>query len=189
MLTTRKVNAPVPAYTRTAIAAHWLLGVLILGQISIGFYVADLPISIERLIWVSRHKALGVTILVLMLLRLGWRLTHSPGPYFRELPAWQSWLSRSVHWLLYILVVAVATSGWLFASASGLTVNWFGFFLVPDLIDKSKEWASVFKLIHSGAATTLGAALTIHISAALWHGFIKRDGVLKRMWFNTGSKT
>ena len=78
MLTTRKVNAPVPAYTRTAIAAHWLLGALILGQISIGFYVADLPISIERLIWVSRHKALGVTILVLMLLRLGWRLTHSP---------------------------------------------------------------------------------------------------------------
>ena len=189
MLTTRKVNAPVPAYTRTAIAAHWLLGVLILGQISIGFYVADLPISIERLIWVSRHKALGVTILVLMLLRLGWRLTHSPGPYFRELPAWQSWLSRSVHWLFVHLGHCGCDIRLALRVRERFDRQLVRFFLVPDLIDKSKEWASVFKLIHSTAATTLGAALTIHISAALWHGFIKRDGVLERMWFNTGSKT
>ena len=176
------------AYTRTAIAAHWLLAVLILGQISIGVYVADLPISIERLVWISRHKALGVTILVLMILRLGWRLTHPPGPYLRELPAWQSWISRSVHGLWYILVITVATSGWLFASASGLTVNWFGLFLVPDVIDKSKEWASVFKLIHLYAAAALGAALFTHISAALWHGLVKRDGILERMWFSSGNK-
>ena len=87
-----------------------------------------------------------------------------------------------------MLVLTVAMAGWLFASASGLTVNWFGLFLVPDLIDKSKELAGVFKQVHFYAAATLGVVLVMHISAALWHGFVKRDGVLGRMWSSSGSK-
>jgi cytochrome b561 len=168
------------AYGIVALVFHWLVAAMIFIQIGIGWYASDLPLSMARLRWMSWHKSVGITILALILLRAAWRFTDRPPPLPDTIPTTERRLASLAHWALYALLVLTPLAGWLTASAKGLTVNWFGQVLIPNLIAKDAEFGEILRDVHQILVWTLAGLITIHILAALRHG-MRRDGILARM--------
>ena len=169
------------SYGIIAQAFHWLVALLVLAQLGIGLYAANLPVSLARLRWLSHHKSLGLFILALVLLRLGWRALNPPPELARSMPRWERRAALATHRLFYLLLILAPFAGWLYASAAGLSVNWFGLFQVPDLVSKDRELAALFKALHIGLVALLAALVALHVGAALRHGLLLRDGVMRRM--------
>jgi cytochrome b561 len=168
------------SYGIVAQLLHWLIAALVLAQLAIGLCAANLPVSLARLQWLSRHKSLGLAILVLVLARLAWRLA-APPPLPDFMPRWECRAALATHRLFYAWLLLAPLAGWLHASASGLSVKWFGLFLVPDLVDKDRALAALFRAVHLGLVATLAALIALHVAAALRHAFVRRDGVAHRM--------
>ncbi|MDB5798098.1 MAG: cytochrome [Paucimonas sp.] len=168
-------------YTRTAKALHWLMAVLILGMLPLGFYMSGLKLSPQKLQLYSWHKWAGVTIFLLALVRLAWRATHRPPPLPASLPRSQQIAAAAGHWLLYILIIAIPLSGWLMSSAKGFQTVWFGVLPIPDLVGKNKELGSLLTDVHVALNFLLIAVLLGHVGAALKHHFYDRDDILLRM--------
>lgn len=167
-------------YGRIAQSFHWVVVVLVFAQVAIGIHVDDLPLGIERIKWMSRHKALGITILAIVLLRLAWR-RHDQAPAMpAHLPNWQRRLAGFTHGSLYGLLIIAPIAGWLAASAAGLGISWFGLFTVPALIDKTPALADTFELIHKVLVWMLAGMIILHVLAAIFHS-VRRDGVMSRM--------
>jgi cytochrome b561 len=177
------------SYGIIAQAVHWLVAAMVLVQLGLGLYAADLPVSLARLQWLSRHKSLGLAILAVMLLRIVWRWMNHPPASPASMPPWQQRAARATHWLLYALLLLAPLSGWLHASAAGLSANWFGLFQVPDLISRDQELSVLLKSVHKTCVALLSILLVGHVGAALWHAFVLRDGVLQRMlpWKSRGA--
>lgn len=169
------------AYGIIAQALHWCVAALIFIQIPLGWYAAHLPVSMARLQWLSYHKSLGLTILALVLLRLVWRWIDAPPPLPSTMAHRERRAAHAMHWLLYFIPVSAMLAGWLYASAAGLSVNWFGLILIPDLIAKNTGIAPLFKEFHHGLVGLLALLLIGHIGATVRHVFILRDNVAKRM--------
>ena len=178
MVRLRNTNA---SYGIIAQSLHWLVAALVLAQLALGLYAAKLPVSLARLQWLSRHKSLGIAILAVVLSRLAWRAMNRPPLLPDTLPRWERRAATTMHWLLYALLVLTPLTGWLHASAAGLSVNWFGLFQVPDLIAKDAGLSALFKATHQSCIALLSALLAGHIGAALRHALILRDGILRRM--------
>jgi len=176
----RPAARAAPGYTRTAIALHWLVAVLILGAFALGLYMVELELSPTKLKLYSWHKWLGVTIWMIAVVRLVWRLTHRPPP-LPALPAWQRIAASTTHVLLYVLVLAIPISGWLFSSASGFPVVYFGVLPLPDVVGKDKELAKLLQSVHATLNYTLMAIIVVHAAAAIKHHFVDRDVVFHRM--------
>ena len=157
------------------------MAILVLAQIPLGIYAARLPIGLERLQWLSRHKAIGITLLVLVLARLLWRLAVRPPALPGFMPRWERRVATITHRILYALLLAAPIAGWLYASAAGLSVSWFGLVHIPDLIAKDRALADVFKLTHIVLVSLLAALIAGHVAAALRHAFLRHDGVVQRM--------
>ncbi|HSM20757.1 MAG TPA: cytochrome b, partial [Rubrivivax sp.] len=126
------------------------------------------------------HKWAGVTILVLSALRLAWRLTHRP-PAAAPMPAWQLRASRAAHTALYVLFFAVPLAGWAYSSAAGFPVVWFGVLPLPDFVGPDRALSETLKPVHQWLAYALAATVALHVTAALKHHFLDRDGLLLRM--------
>ena len=169
-------------YTRTAQALHWSMAALLVGLVSLGFYMHDLPLSPRKLQLFSYHKWAGITAFLLVLVRLAWRVTHRPPP----LPAGTSPAVRAAagagHALLYLLMIAIPLSGWLMSSAKGVQTVWFGLLPIPDLLAKDAALGDTLQAAHEYLNFTLIAVALGHVAAALKHEFIDRDGLLSRMW-------
>ena len=173
--------APPTRYTAAAIALHWLLALAIVGAFSLGLYMADLPLSPQRVKLYNWHKWAGVTILALSALRLLWRLTHRPPPD-APMPAWQQRAAHLAHGGLYLLFFAVPLMGWAYSSAAGFPIVWFGVLPLPDLLPVDKALAQAIKPVHGWLAWTLMVVVALHVAGALKHQFIERDGLIARMW-------
>ncbi|MGH8403327.1 MAG: cytochrome b, partial [Gammaproteobacteria bacterium] len=131
---------------------HWIIVVLVILQFVLGFTAHGLPISLERLVLLARHKSVGLTIFVLVVLRLGWRL-YSPPPVLLPSPhRFFDVAARLSHGLLYLLLLAMPLVGWLLSSASHLTVAWFGMFSLPNLVGPDKRLAHGLLLTHESMA-------------------------------------
>lgn len=169
------------AYTRTAIALHWLIALSLIGTFALGLYMQDLTLSPTKLKLYSWHKWAGISLLLAVILRLGWRLMH-PAP---ALPSGMSKLAQRVaragHALLYILMLAVPISGWLMSSAQGVPIVWFGVIPLPDLVARDPALGEQLTNVHFALNIALAIAVVGHLAAALVHHFIKKDGVLVRM--------
>ena len=177
-----------PRYGGVAISFHWVLALAIVASFSLGVYMHDLPFSIARIKLFNYHKWAGVTILVLSLLRLLWRLTHRPPPLSpRQLavtPAWQQRAAKVSHGLMYGLFFAVPLLGWAYSSSAGLPIVWFGVLPLPDFVPVNRDLANaLLKPLHAYAAFTLGGVVLLHVAAAFKHQFIDRDNLMSRMWF------
>ncbi|MDH4457871.1 MAG: cytochrome b [Nevskia sp.] len=176
-------NAPSTAYTATAIALHWLIATLIVGGFLVGLYMTGLKLSPDKLKLYSWHKWSGITVLALAVIRIVWRWTHpAPAPVAGQ-PPWQHAAAQAAHLALYVLIVAIPLSGWLYSSASGYPVVYFGIkaLQLPDLLAKNKETAAVLKELHELLNWTMAALVTVHAAAALKHQLIDHDGTLARM--------
>ena len=172
-------------YTAPAIGLHWLLALMLIGSFSLGVYMADLPFSPTRLKLYNWHKWAGVTILVLSLVRLAWRLGHRP-PADAAMPAWQATAAHATHRLLYALFFIVPLLGWAYSSAAGFPIVWFGVLPLPDFVPVDKALAEAIKPWHERSAMLMAALVLLHVAGALKHHFIDRDGLIDRMRLRRG---
>jgi len=168
-------------YTSVAILLHWVMAALILVTWSIAIVVGDMPLSPIRITGFSWHKWLGVTVFFLVVVRLLWRATHPAPKLDVAMPAWQEKIMELTHVALYLLMVVIPLVGWVMSSAKGYTVNYFGLFDLPDLVDKDKALGHLLKEVHEWLANGLMVLVGLHVLAALKHQFIDKDGLLSRM--------
>jgi cytochrome b561 len=157
---------------------HWLIVGLVIWQFVLGWRADELPVSMARLQLLATHKALGMTVLMVMLLRLVWRLLDG-APTIP--PSRTRLLAKVTHYAFYMLLIAVPLSGWLLSSASNLSVSYFRLFTFPDLVGSSEELAGLFELVHETLTTALALLILLHLAAALLHQFYFRDKLLRRM--------
>ena len=168
-------------YTRTAKGLHWLMAVIFFGLLALGFYMADLPLSPQKLKFYSWHKWAGVTVFALVWLRLAWRVTHRPPALPASMAKSMQLAAHAGHLLLYVLMIAIPLSGWLMSSAKGFQTIYFGILPIPDLLDKNKELGDLLALVHQSLNILFIVVLVGHIGAALKHHFIDKDDILTRM--------
>ena len=166
-------------YGTPAKVMHWLVVALLMVQFPIGWFMPDVhagpPGSAMTL-----HISFGMTILVLIVARLIWRITHRVAPE-SSLPLWQRVSSEAVHWLLYAGVLAATLTGWLFASFRGWSVSYFYLVPVPMLATKNATAIKQIDGWHQIAEWALLVLIGIHVAAALVHIFVYRDRILQRM--------
>jgi cytochrome b561 len=168
-------------YTRPAIALHWILAAFIIGNLGFGLYMVGLPLSPQKLKYLSWHKWVGVTVLILSAARILWRLTHPAPALPASMKPWEARLTNASHVLLYVLFFAAPLTGWLFSSAAGLQTVYLGVLPIPDLLAKNKELADALKVTHRWINYTMATVIVLHAAAALKHHFVDRDEVLTRM--------
>lgn len=168
-------------YTPVAKVLHWGMAILILGLLALGMYMHELPLSPQKLELYAWHKGFGVSVFVLVWLRLAWRVTHRPPSLPATLSPRQRLLARVGHAALYGLMVAIPLSGWLMSSAKGFQTVWFGVWPIPDLIGRDKALGDLLRQVHEALNVLLMITLAGHVAAALWHHFILKDETLRRM--------
>jgi cytochrome b561 len=166
-------------YGTTAKVLHWLIVALLIAQYLIGWLMPDIhrgPPGAPMIF----HMSVGMTILILILIRFVWRLTHPVAPE-SSLPPWQRLSSEVVHWGLYVLVLATTFSGWLFASFRGWGVPYFYLVPMPMLASNNPAAGKVIDGWHQAMEWSLLVLIGIHVAAALAHIFIYRDRIMQRM--------
>lgn len=168
-------------YTHTAIFLHWLVALGLVGTFILGFYMEGLPLSPSKLKLYSWHKWAGVTLLILILIRLTWRITHKAPKLPASMGSTAQLAAHLGHGLLYVLMLAIPISGWLMSSAQGFQTVWFGVLPLPDLVSKDVALGELLNRVHVVLNYTLLVAVIGHIAAAIQHQFIKKDGVLTRI--------
>jgi cytochrome b561 len=167
-------------YGTTAKVLHWLVVALLLVQYLIGWLMPDIHRNMKPGAPVTFHISIGILILLLIVLRLAWRLTHPVAPE-SSLPAWQRLSSEAVHWLLYALVLATTVTGWLFASFRGWSISFFYLVPIPMLASDNAAAGKAIDGLHQAMEWTLLAVIGLHVAAALAHHFIYRDRIMQRM--------
>jgi cytochrome b561 len=169
-------------YGRVAIALHWLLAALILGQILFGWYLQEIPRGTPmRGFYVNLHKSTGLTIALLILLRLGWRLVHPPPPLPSFLPSWERVAARISHLALYVCMLVMPSSGYVASNFSKFGIKLFNVILLPPWGVDDKRIYAVFNTTHVVTSYLFVGLIALHALAAVRHAF-RHDGVLGRMW-------
>ena len=183
--THRSPSRSEPVYSATARFFHWLIALLIAVMAVTGFAMVyrgkDLNIwdSLTNNLY-STHKALGLVILALVILRLFYRLVVGRPADEATITPFQRMASHTVHWSLYVLMIAIPIGGWLGVSLFP-ALDVFGLFQIPALTSPNKALSEQVLWVHGLAAYILLALIAIHVAAALYHHIIRGDGVLTRM--------
>jgi len=166
-------------YDPMAKSFHWLVVALLIAQYSTEFV---LPYVLPKEdLSPALHFSIGSTILLVMLPRLAWRLTHPAPPPPATLSPLLRLISRVTHGLLYAILIVLPLLGWTSASASGANVYLLGLIPLPALVAKDKAFAEAVGSVHGAVALTLLALIALHIAGALYHAVVKQDGVIRRM--------
>lgn len=176
------LNNTREAWGALARGLHWFLAILIPAQGVLGWFVHEMENSPAKIQWMTSHKSLGITILMLVVLRLIWRWLQ---PVPAEPPGsapWERRASRVAHVGLYLLMIAIPLSGWLAASTTRLPWKFWWWFEWPRLAQSDKVLHDVAKETHEVLIWVLVAVVAVHVGAALRHHFVKRTNVLERMW-------
>jgi cytochrome b561 len=167
-------------YGTTAKVFHWLIVALLLVQYPIGWLMPDIHRGVKPGAAMTFHVSFGMVILVLIVLRLAWRLAHPVAPESSLLP-WQRLSSEAVHRLLYALVLATTVSGWLFASFRGWSMSFFYLAPLPMLTSDNAAAGKTMDGLHQAMEWALLVVIGIHVAAAMAHIFIYRDRIIQRM--------
>jgi cytochrome b561 len=172
---------PPDRYGRIAIALHWLIAALVLAQIAFGWFLEGIPKGTPmRGFYVNLHKSSGLTLALLILFRLGWRLRHPPPPLPAFVPGWEHVASRVTHLLLYVCMLVMPLSGYIASNFSKYGVKLFNVILLPPWGIDDKRIYAVFNTLHVATSYLFVALIALHVLAAARHA-IRRDGVLARM--------
>lgn len=166
-------------YSRGAIAFHWIIAALVLFNLFVGLFHESL---LEGIRVIPAHKAIGMAVLVLTLGRIGWRLAHKP-PHLPEIVlAWEKATARTVHFVLYALLLILPLTGWLLSSnpERPRPIDWFGLFQIP-VLPATPGVAGAAHEAHELLGYLMTALVLIHLAGALRHHLLLRDRVLLRM--------
>jgi cytochrome b561 len=168
-------------YTGTAKSLHWLILALLIVQFTVAWTMPHIGRNTHPGTLINLHFSVGVLILAIVIVRLAWRLTHGEPAPEDGVPPWQVASARLLHWLLYLLLLVVPILGWANASYRGFPVVMFGLEMPKLIATRAPGWGWTGD-IHSFLATYVLLGLVgLHVLAALYHYFVRRDGVLQRM--------
>ena len=171
---------PRNRYSTVSLLLHWATAALVLAQILL-ITAAEAEGS-NRGLWMMLHKSGGITILVLTLARIGWRIANPAIPLPDDLPRWQKLFARATHVLFYVVLLALPLTGWLAGSAVGRGFDYYSLFAFPLLpVGGGRETAGLLMDIHRTLPKLLYVLLALHVIGALKHQFLNRDNVLHRM--------
>jgi cytochrome b561 len=181
-LTVAQATRPATRYTPTAQALHWITAALIAAVVVIAWIMTsmarDNPI---RGTYYQVHKALGITILALVALRLAWRALNRAPPPPDHLARWEHNLSTATHVLLYALMLIMPLSGYIGSAAGGQRLSFFFLFDIPSILPQDKSLSQNAYTVHVACRAALYVLVTLHVLATAWHVAIRRDGTLDRM--------
>lgn len=164
-----------------SIALHWLTLIMILSLAAVGMNMDDLPNGPQKIQVYALHKSFGLTVLALTVIRLSWRLmsvTPDPVP---NTPLWQEWAAKIVHAALYVLLFAMPISGWLYNSAAGFPLKYFGLFSLPKLSGYDPQLKALAGEAHETIFYIIALLMLMHAGAALKHHYLDKDNTLIRM--------
>ena len=160
---------------------HWVTLVLLLLLAWIGLRMGALPNGPDKIAAYALHKSIGLTVLALVVLRIGWRVfAQSPAP-LANTPLWQHRIAQLTHIALYALLLAMPLSGWLLNSAAGFPLQWFGLFNLPALTGHDEALHTLAVQTHEALFWTMVALVLLHASAAFYHHLFMGDATLVRM--------
>ncbi|WP_158808264.1 cytochrome b [Beijerinckia sp. L45] len=176
-------------YTIVAIAFHWLIALGVLLLICIGLAMTNLGLAPMRQFQLYQlHKSIGITVLILSLLRLIWRFGHRPPPLPAAMPRLEQRAASATHGVLYGLIIGMPLTGWAMVSASKYNIPTVLYGLVPwphlpvfATLPNKAAVEAVLKQVHEYGAWVLIALLVLHVGAALRHHFALRDDTLWQM--------
>lgn len=169
-------------YSSTAMVLHWVIALAVLGQIAFGWYLQTVPrLTPERTIFVNFHKSTGLLIGLLILVRLGWRLTHKPPPFPAAMPAWEQSAARVSHALLYACMLVMPIAGYTASNFSKFGVKFFNAVLLPPWGPDDRSVYAAFNALHVTTSYIFVALIAVHVGAALRHLFFARYGIFRRM--------
>lgn len=170
-----------PRYTRIAVALHWIVAMLLLAQLALGWWMLELPKSPPglRAGWFNVHKSIGIVLFMVVLLRLAWRTAHL-APGHDALPAWQRHAAQATHALLYACMLVLPLSGYLGSSFSGYPVRFFGIVL-PEWTAAWAAGKQFMSSLHFATVCVFMGLIALHTAAGLWHWLWRRDEIGSRM--------
>ena len=192
-------------YTNVAIALHWLIGIAILFMFILGWFMTELPketpkttsfdifnlglitweveeIESQRAFYFNLHKSIGLSLLILIVLRMYWRFTHRPPAFLNSMKLWEKRLAKATHHSLYLLMFLIPLSGITMSAGSKYGIKWFGIKVIPGFDDKAIR--ELFFEFHEIFGLLLLLLLIFHILGAVKHSIVDKDGTLRRMWFS-----
>ena len=160
---------------------HWLTLALLLGSFTLALTMIDLPLGPRKLQFYSWHKWFGVTVFLVTILRLGWRLLNQAPAQPAGMPRWQRRLAGLSHATLYAVLIIMPLTGWVMSSALNLPLVYLGIIYIPSPFGIDPALGESMKLVHGGLAIALLVVVGVHVAAALYHHVILHDDVLRRM--------
>ncbi|SCA56038.1 Cytochrome b561 transmembrane protein [Candidatus Terasakiella magnetica] len=159
---------------------HWGMFAMIIALFILANSMNGLPIGPEKFKVMGMHKSIGLTLFFLLLGRIFWRLSNAT-PKDDNAPAWEYFAAHGLHLALYGVLLIMPISGMLMTFAGGHPLSWFGVFDMPNLIGKDQQLADTAKFIHGASAYLLILMVAGHVGAALFHKFVRKDGIMQRM--------
>ncbi|MGZ5802597.1 MAG: cytochrome b [Xanthobacteraceae bacterium] len=177
------IGRATATYSMTARIIHWLIAAIILIVLPIGLALNYLPEGPFQDFVYNLHRSLGATLIPLVALRVIWRLTHTPPPLPADIPAVQRIAASATHFLLYLILIAQPIIGWIATSAYPAEIPVFGLFKLPPIWSENRALSDALFKVHWNLGVILTVLLFMHIGGALYHQFIRRDEILRRMWF------
>ena len=192
-------------YTNVAIVLHWLIGIAILFMFVLGWFMTELPKETpkttsfdifnlglitwgveeeqsQRSFYFNLHKSVGLSLLMLIALRMYWRFTHRPPAFLSSMKLWEKRLAKATHHSLYLLMFLIPLSGIIMSAGSKYGIKWFGIKVIPGFDDKAIR--ELFFEFHEIFGLLLLLILILHILGAVKHSIVDKDGTLRRMWFS-----
>jgi cytochrome b561 len=178
---TLAIAPTTPAYDIVARTLHWTTAALVLISIPIGLIMGKIsPGPLQDWLY-DVHRSIGATVIPIIIVRLGYRLTHPPVPLSHDVPVLQQRAAAATHWSLYGLLLAQPFIGWIATSAYRAPIPIYALFELPPIWPRNQPFSEFLFLVHKTLGIIIACLVVLHISAALYHHFVRKDGVLLRM--------
>jgi cytochrome b561 len=174
-------DTPSSAYSLTARALHWITAALVLTTIPVGVVIVNEWGGPLQDPLYDLHRSIGALLILVIMVRLGYRLTHPPLPLPDDIPPVQRLAARATHWALYGLLVVQPFVGWAATSAYGAQIVVFGLFELPPILCQDRALSDRLFVVHALIGAAIACLVAMHIGAALYHHFVRGDRVLMRM--------
>lgn len=174
-------TAAAPGYKPIARLLHWTIAGLVLFMLPLGIVIANEWGAPAQEFLYNLHKSIGMTLIPLVIIRLLYRLGNPPPPLPSDLPAIQQFAAHATHWALYVLILAQPIVGYIMTVTYPAPVPFFGLFDIPSIWPANRALSDQLVTVHFYCGLAIAAIAAMHVGAALFHHFVRKDEILMRM--------